>query len=314
MKVIIISGPTASGKTDLAVELARKYGGEVVNFDSLLLYKEINIGTAKPTLEEQSAVPHHMLNVRSITEPMNAADYARQALPLIEKLLADKKLVYLVGGSGFYLQALLKGMYESETTPKEITLKSDELYEKSGIDPFLNILKENDPASLERYHSNDHYRVRRAVEHWWTTGNSLSSARINKDQANENLNRPTIHDWDLLHIYLDLPKEEHLRIIENRTDRMLASGLIEEIKALLTSGFSGLEKPLQSIGYKETLDLISGVYKDVAECRERIVISTRQLAKSQRTWFNRDAFKEVFHPIEGRSEIFQRVEKFFKSY
>ncbi len=313
MKVIIISGPTASGKTDLAVELARKYGGEVVNFDSLLLYKEINIGTAKPTLEEQSSVPHHMLNVRSITDPMNAADYARQALPLIEKLLADKKLVYLVGGSGFYLQALLKGMYESETTPKEITLRSDELYEKSGIFPFLDILKENDPASLERYHSNDHYRVRRAVEHWWTTGNSLSSARVNKDQANENLNKPTIHDWDLLHIYLDLPKEEHLKIIENRTDRMLASGLIEEIKSLLNSGFSGLEKPLQSIGYKETLDLISGVYKDVTECRERIVISTRQLAKSQRTWFNRDAFKEAFHPLEGRSEIFQRVEKFIKS-
>jgi tRNA dimethylallyltransferase len=313
MKVIIISGPTASGKTDIAVELARKYGGEVVNFDSLLLYKEIEIGTAKPTTEEQQMITHHMLNVRSIAEPMNAADYARKALPLIEKLLSEKKLVYLVGGSGFYLQALLKGMYESETTPIEITNRSDELYEKSGIDPFLDILKEHDPASLSRYHANDHYRVRRAVEHWWTTGNPLSSARVNKDQANENLNRPTIHDWDLLHIYLDLPKDEHLKIIEKRTDRMLSGGLIEEVKGLLATGFSGLEKPLQSIGYKETLDLISGVYKDVSECRERIIISTRQLAKSQRTWFNRDSFKEVFHPLAERSEIFLRVEKFITS-
>lgn len=313
MKVIIISGPTASGKTDLAVELARKYGGEVVNFDSLLLYKEINIGTAKPTVEEQQAIPHHMLDVRSITDPMNAADYARQALPLIEKLLADNKLVYLVGGSGFYLQALLKGMYESATTPADITKKSDELYEKSGIEPFLQILKEHDQASLERYHFNDHYRVRRAVEHWWTTGTPLSEARVNKDQENETLARPTIHNWDLLHIYLDVPKEEHLQIIEKRTDRMLNSGLIEEVKDLLAKGFTGLEKPLQSIGYKETLDLISGEYKDVSECRERIVISTRQLAKSQRTWFNRDQFREIFHPLEGRSEIFQRVEKFIKS-
>lgn len=313
MKVIVISGPTASGKTDMAVELARKYGGEVVNFDSLLLYKEINIGTAKPTAEEQQMVPHHMLNVRSIAEPMNAADYARQALPLIEKLLSEKKLVYLVGGSGFYLQALLKGMYESETTPVDITAKSDELYEKSGIDPFLEILKAHDPASLERYHANDHYRVRRAVEHWWTTGSPLSSARVNKDQENVTLNRPTIHNWDLLHIYLDLPKDEHLKIIEKRTDRMLSTGLIEEVRGLLQSGFTGLEKPLQSIGYKETLDFISGVYKNLDECRERIIISTRQLAKSQRTWFNRDDFKEVFHPLTGKSEIFLRVEKFIKS-
>lgn len=297
----------------MAVELARKYGGEVVNFDSLLLYKEINIGTAKPTAEEQQMIPHHMLNVRSIAEPMNAADYARQALPLIEKLLSEKKLVYLVGGSGFYLQALLKGMYESETTPSAITAKSDELYEKSGIEPFLQILKEHDPASLERYHANDHYRVRRAVEHWWTTGSPLSSARINKDQENVTLNRPTIHNWDLLHIYLDLPKDEHLKIIEKRTDRMLSTGLIEEVKGLLQSGFTGLEKPLQSIGYKETLDFITGVYKNIDECRERIIISTRQLAKSQRTWFNRDDFKEGFHPLTGKSEIFLRVENFIKS-
>lgn len=313
MKVIIISGPTASGKTDLALELARKYGGEIVNFDSLLLYKEINIGTAKPTSEEQQEIHHHMLNVRSIADPMNAADYARDALLIIEKLLTEKKLVYLVGGSGFYLQALLKGMYESETTPEKITSKSDELYKKFGVEPFLGILKENDPASLERYHSNDHYRLRRAVEHWWTTGRPLSDARVNKDQANVNLNRPTVHDWDLLHIYLDISKDEHLKIIEKRTDRMLSGGLIEEVKSLMDSGFTGLEKPLQSIGYKETLDLIKGIYKNLDECRERIIISTRQLAKSQRTWFKRDNFKEVFHPLAEKSKIFLRVANFIKS-
>lgn len=312
MKVVVISGPTASGKTDLAVELATKFGGEVVNFDSLLLYKEIEIGTAKPTPEEQKTIPHHMLNVRSISNPMNAADYAREALPVIEKLLSEKKLVYLVGGSGFYLQALLKGMYDSPTTPKEITKRSDELYEKEGIAPFLTILKEQDRKSFERYHENDHYRVRRAVEHFWTTGSPLSEAREEKDDSNEKMDRPTIHNWDLLHIYLDLPKEEHLKIIEKRTDRMLSTGLIEEVKDLLAQGFTGQEKPLQSIGYKETLDYILGVYKNLAECRERIVISTRQLAKSQRTWFNRDSFKKTFHPLEERSEIFLQVEKFFK--
>lgn len=312
MKVIVISGPTASGKTDLAVELATKFGGEVVNFDSLLLYQEINIGTAKPTAEEQKAIPHHMLNVRSISNAMNAADYARKALPIIEKLLSENKLVYLVGGSGFYLQALLKGMYDSPTTPKEITKRSDELYEKEGITPFLNILKEQDQKSFERYHENDHYRLRRAVEHLWTTGSPLSSAREEKDDSNIKMDKPTIHNWELLHVYLDLPKDEHLRIIEKRTDKMLQAGLIDEVKSLLNQGFSGQEKPLQSIGYKETLDYIAGEYESLDECRERIVISTRQLAKSQRTWFKRDSFKKTFHPLEERSEIFLQVEKFIR--
>ena len=313
MKVVIISGPTASGKTDLAVELAQKFGGEVVNFDSLLLYQEIEIGTAKPTLEEQKRIPHHMLNVRSISNPMNAADYAREAFPIVEKLLSEKKIVYLVGGSGFYLQALIKGMYDSPTTPKDIIRRSDDLYEREGIAPFLKLLKEHDPKSYGRYHENDHYRVRRAVEHWWANGTPLSEAREEKDKANAELNKTSIHNWETLHIYLDLPKEEHLNIIERRTDRMLRSGLIEEIKDLLQKGFTGLEKPLQSIGYKESLDFIFGVYKNISECRERIIISTRQLAKSQRTWFNRDSSKETFHPLTQRPEIFERVEKFLRN-
>lgn len=312
MKVIVISGPTASGKTDLAVELALKFGGEVVNFDSLLLYREITIGTAKPTEDERRSVPHHLIDVRSIKDPMNAADYAREAFPVVEKLLSENKIVFLAGGSGFYLQALLKGMYDSPTTPEEITKRSDELYEKEGIQPFLEILKTNDLKSIERYHENDHYRIRRAVEHWWTTGSPLSLARKEKDAANEVLDRPTIHNWDVLHIYLDLPKEEHLKIIERRTDRMLSGGLIEEVQNLLAQGFTGLEKPLQSIGYKETLDYINGVFKSLDECRERIVISTRQLAKSQRTWFNRDKTKKTFHPINDKEKILSEVETFLK--
>lgn len=312
MKVIVVSGPTASGKTDLAIELAKKYGGEIVNFDSLLLYKEITIGTAKPTPLEQQSVKHHMIDVRSIKDPMNAADYAREAFPIVEKLLAEKKLVFLVGGSGFYLQALLKGMYNSPTTPADITRKSDELYQEKGIAPFLELLKAHDKKSFERYHENDHYRVRRAVEHWWTTGLPMSEAREEKDQDNDKLASPTIHDWKVLHLYLDIPKEEHSKIIENRTDKMLKTGLIEEVRSLLDQGFTGLEKPLQSIGYKETLDLIFGVYENISDCRERIIISTRQLAKSQRTWFNRDQFKKKFHPLEERAELFLQVDEFLK--
>ena len=308
MKVVVVSGATATGKTDLAVELAKKFGGEVVNFDSLLLYKEILIGTAKPTPEEQKSIKHWMIDVSSISHPLNAADYASMARPIIEKLLAENKNVYLVGGSGFYLQALLKGMYDSPTTPQEITNRSDELYKNEGIQPFLEVLKAHDEESLNRYHENDHYRVRRAVEHFWSHGTPLSQVRSQKDQSDEK-----VHDWDVLHIYLEIPREEHNKIIERRTTKMLEIGLIEEVNGLLAQGFSGQEKPLQSIGYKEVIDYINGVFKTIEECKERIIISTRQLAKSQRTWFNRDKSKESYHPLDQRSEIFNRVESFLKS-
>jgi tRNA dimethylallyltransferase len=140
----------------------------------------------------------------------------------------------------------------------------------------------------------------------------LSLARQTKDESNEELEKASIHEWKVLHIHLDLPKDEHLKIIEKRTDRMLASGLLNEVKALLAQGFTGQEKPLQSIGYKESLDFISGIYKNLNDCRERIIISTRQLAKSQRTWFKRDSLKETYHPLEQRSQISARVEKFIK--
>ncbi len=311
--MIVISGPTASGKTDLSVQLANHFGGEIVNFDSLLFYKEINIGTAKPTLLEMGTVPHHMINIRSISGPMNAADFAKEAFPIIDKLLNDGKNVFLVGGSGFYLQALVKGMYDSPTTPSDILDRSDQLFKEEGIEVFRRILLDNDPKSYERYHSNDHYRIRRAVEHFWTTGSTLSSAREMKDLSNSALNNPSIHNWDLLHIYLDIPKAEHAQIIKIRTERMLQSGLIEEVQGLLRNGFSGLEKPLQSIGYKEAIKYISGGYQNLSECQDQIIISTRQLAKSQRTWFNRDQSKIKFHPLEERKEIFLQVNNFLKN-
>jgi tRNA dimethylallyltransferase len=310
VKVIIVSGATATGKTDISIELARKFGGEIVNFDSLLLYQEITIGTAKPTPSEQGEIPHHMLDVASVSRPLNASDYAKEALKIIHSLEEKKTLVYLVGGSGFYLQALIKGMYDSPTTPLEIQKRSDELYQNEGITPFLEFLELHDVASFKRYHENDHYRVRRAVEHFWANGSPLSEKRSQKDQENQELPLSNIHGWELLNLYLDIPKDLHLRIIERRTDRMLSHGLLEEAQGLLKQGFTGDEKPLKSIGYKEVFDYLKGEFKSLEECRERIIISTRQLAKSQRTWFNRDASRLCFNPLTEKEQIFQTVENF----
>lgn len=312
MKVIIVSGPTACGKTKISIELAKKFNAEVVNFDSLLLYKEISIGTAKPTPHEMDGVVHHMIDVATISDPLNASSYAELALPIVNEIHARGKNVFLTGGSGFYLQALLKGMYDSPTTPKEILQRSEDLYRREGITPFLEILKISDLESFKRYHENDHYRIRRAVEHFWTHGTPLSELRVSKDQENQTLKDGNIHGWKLCHIYLNIPRDEHLEIIRVRTQHMLQEGLLDEVRGLLHSGFTGAEKPLQSIGYKESLDYLAGKITSIEELIEKITISTRQLAKSQRTWFNREKEKLEFHPLSQRNEIFERVGEFLK--
>lgn len=308
--VCIVSGPTASGKTSTSIALAKKFGGEIVNFDSLIFYKEITIGTAKPSLEELDGVPHHMINNHSINKPINAAEYLKEALPIVQKLHAENKIVYLVGGSGFYLQALLHGMFESQTTPQEITERSDKLYKEEGITPFIKELEKCDLESFERYHENDHYRVRRAVEHFWTTNEPFSKSRENMDDRRK-IGPQEKFNWNVFHIHLDLPKDDHFEIIQERTKQMLKAGLIDEVKHLLNSGFTGNEKPLKSIGYKETIDFINGVIKSQDDLLERISISTRQLAKSQRTWFKKIE-KNTYNPMLDRETIYNDYNNFLK--
>jgi len=299
--IIIIAGPTASGKTSTSINLVKKLGGEILNFDSLLFYKELNIGTAKPSIEEMESIPHHMVSTHSIANPINAADFIKIAIPLINEIHKKNKTVFLVGGSGFYLQALLKGMYQSETTSLEIRNKSNLIYENEGIAPFIELLKNNDPISFERYHENDHYRIRRACEHFWMTGAPFSESR--KEMPNQQMQSPQVKfNWNTYFCYLDLPKEEHFKIITKRTEQMLQAGLIQEVESLIAAGFTGQEKPLKSIGYKEVIDFLNGEYSDREACAQKINISTRQLAKAQRTWFKKIE-KNEYHSLEDQDKI-----------
>ncbi len=310
-KVIIISGPTATGKTSTSINLAKQFDAEIINFDSLVFYQEINIGTAKPTKDEQCGIKHHLVGTHSIYNPINAADFVSLAEPLINQCHKENKNVILVGGSGFYLQAILNGMYDSVTTPIEITQRSDLLYEKEGITPFISILKAQDPLSYERYHENDHYRIRRAVEHFWTTNIPFSKAR--KEMQKKLKDSPVKRNgWDILHIHLDLPKDLHFEIIQKRTQDMLENGLINEVKELITKKATGEEKPLKSIGYKETIQFINGEFEDLTSLAERISINTRRLAKSQRTWFKK-INKYTYNPLEDFDKIKEKCNQFLKS-
>lgn len=317
-KLIIISGPTASGKTKTSIEVAQhirqlQLKVEIVNFDSLLFYKELSIGTAKPTPEERQGIPHHMVDIESIRSPMNAAQFIAQGEAIIKKLMAVNKIVILVGGSAFYLRALLKGMYESLTVPKDLKIQMTEEYKKEGIKPFLEYLQKHDPESLKNYHENDHYRLTRAVEHHRTTGQKISEQKKSMDLQNPYDFSVTAYPWEILHLYLDLPKDEHFKIISQRTAQMFKDGFLEEIENLLTQGFDPGLKPLQSIGYKEVLDYKNGLYDSLDSCMERMSISTRQLAKSQRTFFNKITPKETFNPLTDLDRIKQKVTDFLKN-
>ncbi len=314
-KLIIISGPTASGKTKTSICIATHlitsgYAAEVVNFDSLLFYKEISIGTAKPLMQERNGVIHHMIDIESIRSPMNAAQFIEQGLKVIEKLFSENKIVILVGGSAFYLRALLKGMYNSPTISPALKLELSNLYDHSGIAPFLEYLKNYDQQSLAHLHENDHYRLMRAVEHHRMTGEKISVQKKSLDQMNPYDFSTIVHHWDLLHIYLDLPKDQHFEIIQTRTKKMFEEGLMDEISGLERMGFDPTLKPLQSIGYKEAFELKKGLFSTIEECIERISISTRQLAKSQRTFFNKITPKESFNPLQDVDRIIERVSAF----
>ncbi len=315
-KLIVLSGPTATGKTKTSIEMAEKIISKlkiptvIVNFDSLLFYKEISIGTAKPTLEERKNIPHYMIDIESISSPMNAADFIKIGEALIKDLMAQNKCVILVGGSAFYLRALLKGMYESSTPSAEVKNKFDSLYEEKGIAAIIDYLKIHDPESLKNLHPNDHYRLMRAALHFETTKTKISDQKNALDEQSPYDFSEIIHPWKVLHLYLDLPKDQHFEVIKNRTQKMFNDGLLDEIEALAKLGFTLKEKPLSSIGYKEAIELKQGHFNSINECVERISISTRQLAKSQRTFFKKITPKLSFNPLHDQEKIFSAIELF----
>ncbi len=306
-KVLVISGPTASFKSSGAIKIAQKFQElnlppiEIVNFDSLLFYQELNIGTAKPSTAELSLVPHHLINIRSITTPLNASDFKQLAAKIIEEILARKNTPLLVGGSGFYLRALLKGMYEEEQKGKSFASSAHLSYAEVRAK-----LQKVDPESFDSLHPNDEYRNRRALDFFEHTGKKISSEK-KKIQDPYNLSSNLDHEWDVLHLYFNIPKEEHQLLIKKRTEEMIRSGLIEEVDKLLHEGFSGEEKPLQSIGYFETRSFLRGEIKTEADLIEAIMISTRQLAKSQRTFFKKSLDKFIFHPLSDWNAIEEKV-------
>lgn len=307
-KILIVSGPTATYKTSLSIkiakELSKNYKIEIINFDSLCFYKELNIGSAKPNKEEQNNIPHHLMDITSLNNPINAHDYLQLTWPLIQKLHNMNVIPLLVGGSGFYLRALIKGMYQDQ---KGNTTQVDLLLKEEGMEGVRKKLLEFDPESYHSLHPQDEYRNIRALQYYFNNNKPLSLAK--KEQGDPYLLEKK--GYEIMHIYLDMPKEEHWPLIHQRAQKMVEDGVISEIKNLLYFGFSGQEKALQSVGNKEVVEYLKNDEKEgPLALIDKMALSTRQLAKAQRTFFKKIHPKNSYHPKQDEDKILKEVESF----
>jgi tRNA dimethylallyltransferase len=281
-KVIFVVGPTASGKSDLALNLAERNQGAIVNCDSVQLYKSLDIGSAKPSADDFKRVPHFLFDFVDEGEEITAGFYQRQFFATMKELENQFPLVFVVGGTGFYFQAIEKGMYPTGAADAEVTRQVEaELLEAGGPERLYQELKSRDPEAAAKISANDHYRIARAVEMMRVHGKPVTE--IKKEFADKAAPFP----YPLLKLGIRGSREELAPRVERRTQKMLETGLLDEVRALLDRGLENWG-PLQSVGYKESVDFLQGKIPDVRQLQALIVQNTLRLAKRQRTWFQRD--------------------------
>ena len=275
-KVIVICGATASGKTALSVSLAKALNGEIISADSLLVYKGLNIGTAKPSKEEMNGIPHHLIDVVEPTEAFSVSDYENMALPIVERLLKERKTPIICGGTGFYINSLLyKSQFSNVGADEAVRAKYERIAEEMGKEYVHAILKEKDPESAEKLHYNDLKRVIRALEIYDVTGKAKS----------EQQDKP-VPRFDFLAFSIEYPRETLYERINQRVDIMFEQGLVAEVQGLLDSGVDEEMQCMQGIGYKEVAEgLRLGASEE--EIKELIKKNTRNYAKRQQTFFKR---------------------------
>ena len=299
-KLICLAGPTASGKTSLAVELAKLCDGEVVSCDSMQIYKRMTIGTAKPTPDEMEGIVHHMIDVAEPDEDFSVSRYCEMATPIVDDILERGKTAIIAGGTGLYMDSLIKG---NDFAPFPATGHRERLEAQlnaEGLESLTALLKEIDPDALERSQNNPR-RIIRALEVFYETGETITA---------HNLRTQAIPPrYDPLWIGLDFePRAELYRRIDLRVDIMLQQGLIQEIQDLLASGIPAKCTAMQAIGYKEFVAALEGQIT-IEEAADQVKKSSRHYAKRQLTWFRRNKNMHWLtrHLGEGADEILSRA-------
>lgn len=278
-KLICLLGPTAVGKTEIAIQLAQCLDAEIVSVDSRQIYRQMNIGTAKPTAEEQQAARHHLIDCVDISQPFSVADYQSLADTVIADIQNRGKRVLLVGGAGLYFRAIVDGLFEGPGADPALRKRLEGEATQFGVDALHKRLQTCDPESAERIHPNNLVRVIRALEVYELTGTPMSELQQQW--------HPEKQRYPFIAFGLTMPRVRLYRRIEQRIDVMLANGLIAEVESLLAAGYARDSVALQSFGYRELIAYLDGDCTYM-EAISQLKQNTRRFAKRQLTWFRKD--------------------------
>lgn len=301
--IIVIGGPTASGKTALSIELAKLYDTEIISCDSMQIYKHMNIGTAKPDMEERCGIIHHMLDVIEPDESFSVAEFVKEAHKKAEGIFEKGKVPIAVGGTGLYINSLINDVdFLEDDGDVTIRKELEEIEREKGIDYLVDMLRSFDEVSADRIHKNNKRRIIRAIEFYKMTGVPIS---VHQEETKKKISRynPCMMAirWDMQKLY---------ERIEKRVDIMIDGGLVEEVRALCDKGYANAMLSMQGIGYKEIIEYIKGSVS-LDEAIYNIKIGTRHYAKRQMTWFRKD---ERMNWIDYDEDILKRAKEIIKDW
>ena len=294
--LIVVTGPTAVGKTTLTIEIAKHYGIPIINADSRQIYQELKIGTASPTAEQMQQVKHYFVGTKSITDYYNASMYEQEVVQLLEKLFVDSPIQLLSGGSMMYIDAVCNGIDDIPTVRDDIRNEMKRRYQEEGLDALCEDLRRLDPEHYEVVDRQNHRRVIHALEICYQTGKTYTSFRTQKRKE-----RP----FQIVKIGLTRDRQELYDRINQRVDTMMSEGLLDEVRSV--SAYRSTNA-LNTVGYKELFDYIDGRWP-LEEAVERIKGNTRRYARKQLTWYKRDEQVTWFHPDQQ-----DKILKFISHY
>ena len=297
--VIGIVGPTASGKSTLGIEVALKINGEIINCDSVQVYKEIQVATAKVPLEERKGVPHHLIDFVSPDVNYTAGEWAREAANKIDEIENRGRVPLLVGGTGFYLRALRNPFFESPPTDESLRGRLNEIREKRGPEHLHRLLHRIDPESAAQLYPRDWPRVQRAIEVYLQTGRSIVDQQPERPEAHESSRRLRI-------LALNPPRAELYERINERTEEHFRAGLVEEVRQLLDRGFSPASNALGAHGYRRVVEYLQG-FRTLESAIDQTKLDVRHYAKRQLTWFRHEADVEWFDGFGEEKAILRSV-------